>query len=233
MFTLQRWNSKLDWVWWTSPTVGITIVGACDAAKPFLSGSVPDLHMSSQHCHNHDAATRIQSTTTGHWSHFQTNQGHCISCCKNKCPFGTITTHTTTLLLLILLQQWSTFIAADYRPTQPPTLSGMGNQYRPTCGEAQWLSSKGRMALPCVDKRVGGRYHFMALFPRPPGLTGARRELLNFMVQRKINRGRQINHPAGHHSIQTNSAYIHHPPIFHWPMSFLPPNQQCQSTEGN
>jgi len=32
--------------------------------------------------------------------------------------------------------------------------------------------------------------HFMALFPVPPGWAGARRELLDFMVQGKINSGR-------------------------------------------
>jgi len=30
------------------------------------------------------------------------------------------------------------------RPTQPPTLSGMGNEYRPKCGDALWMGSKGR-----------------------------------------------------------------------------------------
>jgi len=29
------------------------------------------------------------------------------------------------------------------------------------------------------------------------------------------------------------SAHLHHPPIFTGRMPFLPPNQQCQSTEGN
>jgi len=29
--------------------------------------------------------------------------------------------------------------------------------------------------------------HFMVLFPGPPGWAGARRELLDFMVQGKIN----------------------------------------------
>jgi len=33
--------------------------------------------------------------------------------------------------------------------------------------------------------------------------AGARKELLDFMVQRKINRGRHTDHPAGCHSIQT------------------------------
>jgi len=47
---------------------------------------------------------------------------------------------------------------------------------------------------------------FTALFPGPPGSAGARRELLDFMVQRKINRGRHIHHPAGPHSIRTNQC---------------------------
>jgi len=40
------------------------------------------------------------------------------------------------------------------------------------------------------------RYHncFTALFPGPPGWAGARRELLDFMVQGKINRGRNTDH---------------------------------------
>ena len=31
-----------------------------------------------------------------------------------------------------------------YRPTQPPTLSGTGNEYQPKCGDALQLRSKGR-----------------------------------------------------------------------------------------
>jgi len=54
---------------------------------------------------------------------------------------------------------------------------------------------------------------FTALFPGPPGLAGARRELLDFMVQGKINRGRHTDHPADTPSGLT-SAHLHHPPIF-------------------
>ena len=47
----------------------------------------------------------------------------------------------------------------------------------------------------------------LRLFPWPPGWDGARRELLDFMVQGKINRGRHTNHPDGRHSIRpTNSV---------------------------
>jgi len=75
---------------------------------------------------------------------------------------------------------------------------------------------------------------FTAFFPGPPGWAGARRELLDFMVQRKIYRGRHTDHPAGRHSIRTNQCPP--PPSPHFftgRMPFLPPNQQCQSTEGN
>jgi len=69
---------------------------------------------------------------------------------------------------------------------------------------------------------------FTALFPGPPGWAGARRELLDFMVQGKINRGRHSDHLAGSHSIRTNQC----PPppsrmFFTGWMTFLPPNQRC------
>jgi len=48
--------------------------------------------------------------------------------------------------------------------------------------------------------------HFTALFLGPSGWAGARRELLDFMVQGEINRGRHIDHLAGCHSIQTNQC---------------------------
>jgi len=41
----------------------------------------------------------------------------------------------------------------------------------------------------------------LALFLGPPGWAGARRELLDFMVQGKINRGRHTDHLVGRQSI--------------------------------
>jgi len=38
-----------------------------------------------------------------------------------------------------------------YRPTQPPTLSGMGNEYQPKGSDAVQLGSKGR--YDCVGGR--------------------------------------------------------------------------------
>jgi len=39
----------------------------------------------------------------------------------------------------------SQYIPKPPRPTQPPALSGTGNDYRPKCGDALWLGSKGRI----------------------------------------------------------------------------------------
>ena len=58
---------------------------------------------------------------------------------------------------------------------------------------------------------------FIALFPGPPGWGGARRELLDFMVQGKINRGRHTDHPAGRHSKWTNQCPSPPSPIFYRP----------------
>jgi len=58
---------------------------------------------------------------------------------------------------------------------------------------------------------------FYGLFPGPPGWAGARRELLDFMVQWKINRGRHTDHPAGRHSIWTKHCLPPPSPIFYRP----------------
>ena len=65
---------------------------------------------------------------------------------------------------------------------------------------------------------------FTALFPGPPGWAGARRELLDFMVQGKINRGRHTNHSARRHSSGLTSAHLHHPPYFWYCPSCCPTN---------
>jgi len=54
------------------------------------------------------------------------------------------------------------------------------------------------------------------------------------LAQWKINRGRHTDRPARRHSIRTNQSSLSPSPHFFrgW-MPFLPPNQHCQSTEGN
>jgi len=58
---------------------------------------------------------------------------------------------------------------------------------------------------------------FMALFPGLPGWAGARRELLDFKMQGKINRGRHIDHPTGRNSIRTNQCRPPLSPHFYRP----------------
>jgi len=65
-----------------------------------------------------------------------------------------------------------------------------------------------------------------------PGEPVPEENFLDFMVQGKIDRGRHTDHPAGCHSIRTNQCPPPPSPIFTGRMPFLPPNQQCQSTEG-
>jgi len=77
---------------------------------------------------------------------------------------------------------------------------------------------------------------FTALSPGPPGWAGARRELLDFTVQGK-GRLTKADTPTirlGAIPSALTSAHLHHPPIFFTGRTpFLPPNQQCQSTESN
>jgi len=54
--------------------------------------------------------------------------------------------------------------------------------------------------------KIAHHNRFTALSLRPPGWAAARRELLDFMVRRKIYRGRHTDHPAGRHSIRTNQC---------------------------
>jgi len=88
-----------------------------------------------------------------------------------------------------------------------------------------------------VESIWSGNHHhnrFTALFPGPPGWAGARRKLLDIMVQGKIDRGRYTDHPAGRHSIRTNQCPPPpSPPLFTSRIPFLLPNQQCESTEDN
>ena len=66
--------------------------------------------------------------------------------------------------------------------------------------------------LSCTDRQTHActcKYHHhttivLWFFSGPSGCAGARRELLDFMVHGKINRGRHTDHLTGRHSIRTN-----------------------------
>jgi len=77
---------------------------------------------------------------------------------------------------------------------------------RSVCYERRWCYNLVNASTYLLCMLVPHHHHnrFTALFPGPPGWAGARRELLDFMVQGEINRGRHTNHPAGRHSIRTN-----------------------------
>ena len=64
-----------------------------------------------------------------------------------------------------------------------------------------------RTTAHCINRHTPHN-RFTALFPGPPGWAGARRELLDFMVQAKINGGT----PSG-----LTSAHLHHLSIFYGP----------------
>jgi len=74
--------------------------------------------------------------------------------------------------------------------------------------------------------------HFRAFSPGPPGSAGARRELLDFMVHGKINRGRLTDHPAGRHSIQTNQCPPAPYPIFYMAVTWHSSNELGESPNG-
>ena len=69
------------------------------------------------------------------------------------------------------------------------------------------MSTTSHCRFYCQPVWVPSPHHnrFTALFPGPPGWAGARRELLDFMVQGKIDRGRHTDHPDGRHSIWTSN----------------------------
>jgi len=75
----------------------------------------------------------------------------------------------------------------------------------------------------CITTQTTTTTTLRPFFPGPPGWAGARRELLDFMVQGKINRGRHTDHPAGCHSIWTNQCP---------PPPYPPSCLQCFDTVG-
>ena len=80
-------------------------------------------------------------------------------------------------------------------------------------------------ASPSLHHHQHQHNRFIALFPGPSRWTGARRELLDFMVQGKINRGRHTDHPAGRHSIWTKQCSP--PPSAHFLQAGCP---SCRPT---
>jgi len=82
----------------------------------------------------------------------------------------------------------------------PDDATATPSSFAPVKSRMVYLSGAGLTRLSLNHNR------FTALFPEPPGWVSAKREVLDFMVQGKINRSRHTDHPAGGHSIQTNQC---------------------------
>jgi len=97
---------------------------------------------------------------------------------------------------------------------------------------SHYRQAKLLLARRFIHKRFQGRTtpphrnRFTALFPEPPGWASARRELLDFMMQGKINRGRHTDHLAGRHSIRTYQC----PPPPHHPQFLQAGCPSCRQT---
>jgi len=64
-----------------------------------------------------------------------------------------------------------------------------------------------------------------------PGEPGPEQNFWTLWCKGRLTEADTLDHPAGHHSIQTNQCPPSPFPIFFTGrMPFLPPNQQCQST---
>jgi len=118
-------------------------------------------------------------------------------CCKwcHACQFGQKTT--------TCLPNTSAWSAAGPRETcvQPKT----SRSQSPLAAYQRTHMDRYMHPLQLISAPAAARWQcncFPALFPGPPGSAGARRELLDFMVQGEIN----TDHPAGHHSIRTNQC---------------------------
>jgi len=89
----------------------------------------------------------------------------------HHCQFGVAVTSLGTSPKLLDVGQFSTgmgdrlemgkppqYFTKPPRPTQPPTLGGIGNVYQPKCGDALQLESKGRYgSFHLWINGVGGR----------------------------------------------------------------------------
>ena len=135
---------------------------------------------------------------------FRTNQGHCASCrtkwdlaAIDVCPCGKC--QTMSHIVNSCPQSKLEGGCSDY--TQLMTFLLNGRRHTPRIWTQQ--------------QPPPHHNHVMALFPGPPGWASARRELLDFMVQGKINRGRHTDHPDGRYSIRTKQCPPPSFPIFY------------------
>jgi len=74
---------------------------------------------------------------------------------------------------------------------------------------------------------------FMALFRDHPGKPVSEENFWTLWCKGRLTETDTPTIRLGATASGLTSAHLHHPPFFYRRMPFLPPNQQCQSTEGN
>jgi len=75
--------------------------------------------------------------------------------------------------------------------------------------------------------------HFTALFPGQPGEPVPEKNFWTLWCKERLTEADTPTIRLGATPSGLTSAHLHHPPIFYRPDTFLPLNQQCQSTEAN
>ena len=70
---------------------------------------------------------------------------------------------------------------------------------------------------------------FTVLFPGPPGWAGARRELLDFMVQGRLTEADTLTIRLGATPSWLTSAHLHYPPHIFYASDALPAAQPTAS----
>jgi len=73
---------------------------------------------------------------------------------------------------------------------------------------------------------------FMALFRNHPGEPVPEENFWTLWCKGRLTEADAPTIRLGATPSGLTSAHLHHPPFFTGQMPFLPPNQQCQSTEG-
>jgi len=75
--------------------------------------------------------------------------------------------------------------------------------------------------------------HFKALFQDHPGEPVPDENFSTLWCKGRLTEADTPTIRLGATPTRLSSAHVHHLPIFTGRMPFLPPNQQCQSSEGN
>jgi len=115
--------------------------------------------------------------------------------------------------LFLYIYEWTNHLHFDRHLPCAPGFTGSPHVSSSICSRKNFRNKWNRSFsgwMQSAEKQLlkwnNHHNHSTALFPGPPGWASARRQLLDFMVQGKINRGRHTDQLAGRHSIRTNQC---------------------------